>query len=452
MHSPAKISVTRTARDSGERLAALPALDWGVAPPTREPELFIMVDAGRTFQTIEGFGGAFTEAAAVTLHKLPAAKQAEILRAYFDPVVGHGYNLCRTHINSCDFSLGNYAYADQPGDFELKGFTLARDHEHLLPMIADARKLAGPGFKLFASPWSPPAWMKTNGIMNEGGKLRPECRDVWARYYCRYVVEMTKAGHPIWGLTVQNEPASAQRWDSCQYSAEEERDFVRDHLGPALHAAGLAEVKLIVWDHNRNLFYERVQPIYDDPAAARYVWGAGTHWYMNDCFDNVQAVHDRWPDKAILFTEGCQESGPHLGVWGIGERYARSMINDLNRWNVGWVDWNLLLDETGGPNHVNNLCSAPIIAHTDTGEVTYQTSYYYLGHFSRFIKAGARRIISTVTRDEAETTAFLNPDGTIALVVLNRTETSLPVTLRHAGRAARAQLPARSITTYLFQS
>ena len=444
-----QISVHRTARDSGERLAALPPLEWGSAPPTREPELSLTVDAGRQLQTIEGFGGAFTEAAAVTLHKLPAARQAEFLRAYFDPVSGHGYSLCRTHINSCDFALGNYAYV-QPGDVELKTFDLARDREHLLPMLDAARALAGPGFKLLASPWSPPAWMKTNGLMNEGGKLRPEFRDAWARYYCRYVVEMAKAGQPIWGLTVQNEPASAQRWDSCQYTAEEERDFVRDHLGPALHAAGLADVKLIVWDHNRNLLYERVQPIYDDPAAARYVWGCGLHWYMNDCFENVQAVHERWPDKAILFTEGCQEGGPHPGVWGLGERYARSVINDLNRWTVGWIDWNLLLDETGGPNHVNNLCSAPILADTRTGELLYQTSYYYLGHFSRFIRPGARRIITAATRDEPESTAFLNPDGSIALVVLNRTETTLPLTLRHAGRAARASLPARSITTYVF--
>ena len=450
MSNPDSITVTRTARDSGERLASLPPLAWspGPASPTREPALSLSIDTGRTFQTIEGFGGAFTEAAAVTLEKLPPAKQAEILRAYFDPVAGHGYNLCRTHINSCDFALGNYASADRPDDFELKHFNLGRDHRHLLPMIRAAQSLAGPALKLIASPWSPPAWMKTTGRMNEGGKLRPECRDAWARHYCRYIAEMAKAGFPVWGLTIQNEPASAQRWDSCEYTAEEERDFVRDHLGPALHAAGLAEVKVIVWDHNRNLLYERVQPIYDDPAASRYVWGAGIHWYSGDNFDNVQAVHDRWPEKAVLFTEGCQEGGPHPGVWGLGERYARSIIADLNRWTVGWIDWNLLLDDTGGPNHVGNLCSAPVLITPATGEVLYQTSYYYIGHFARFIRRGAKRVICASTRDEVETTAFQNPDGSLAVIVLNRTELSLPLTLRHAGRSALGHCPPRSITTY----
>jgi glucosylceramidase len=346
--------------------------------------------------------------------------------------------------------VGNYASADQPDDFDLHHFNLDRDHRDIIPMIQAARNLAGPDLKLFASPWSPPAWMKTNGQMNLGGKLRPECRDVWARHYCRYIAEMAKVGAPIWGITVQNEPAATQRWDSCIYTAEEERDFVRDYLGPALHAAGLESVKVIVWDHNRNLLYERVQPIYNDPAASRYVWGAGIHWYSGDNFDNAQAVHERWPDKAILFTEGCQEGGPHPGAWGLGERYARSMIADLNRWTVGWVDWNLLLDDAGGPNHVGNFCSAPIMASPSTGEILYQSSYYYIGHFSRFIKRGARRIICAATRDEVETIAFQNPDQSIVVVVLNRTETSLPLVLRHAGLAVTGTCPARSITTYGF--
>lgn len=450
MTAPSNCTVTRTARDSGERLASLAPLTWTPAPPTKEPALSITIDSAHAFQTIEGFGGAFTESAAVTLHALPTEQQNEILRAYFDPIAGHGYNLCRTHINSCDFSVGNYASADQPDDFELRHFNLDRDQRDIIPMIQAARSISGPDLKLFASPWSPPAWMKTNGQMNLGGKLRPECRDVWARHYCRYIAEMAKVGAPIWGITVQNEPAATQRWDSCIYTAEEERDFVRDYLGPALHAAGLESVKVIVWDHNRNLLYERVQPIYNDPAASRYVWGAGIHWYSGDNFDNAQAVHDRWPDKAILFTEGCQEGGPHPGAWGLGERYARSMIADLNRWTVGWVDWNLLLNETGGPNHVGNFCSAPIHACPATGKILYQSSYYYIGHFSRFIKRGARRIICVATRDEAETIAFKNPDGSIAVVVLNRTETTLPLTLRHAGLAAGGTCPARSITTYCF--
>ena len=201
--------------------------------------------------------------------------------------------------------------------------------------------------------------MKTNGEMNHGGKLRPECRQAWAEYYVRFIREYEKEGIQIWGLTVQNEPAATQSWDSCIYTGEEERDFVRDHLGPTLEKAGLSKVRLMVWDHNRDIMFDRAKAVYDDPAAARYVWGTAFHWYGPNCFDNVQAVHDAWPDKKLLFSEGCQEQGPHFGEWAVGERYGRSIINDLNRWTVAWTDWNLLLDMEGGPNHVRNLCSPP---------------------------------------------------------------------------------------------
>jgi glucosylceramidase len=370
------------------------------------------------------------------------------LRAYFDVEEGHGYTLCRTHINRCDFSLGNYAYSEVDGDVQLEHFDIARDRQALIPLIQAAQEVAGGRVNLLASPWSPPAWMKTNGQMNYGGQLRPEYRDVWARYYVRYIREYGKEGIPIWGLTVQNEPEATQTWDSCRYTAEEERDFVRDHLGPTLAGEGLADVRVIIWDHNRDLMFERAKVVYDDPRAAQYVWGAGFHWYVADCFDNVQFVHDAYPDKKLLFTEGCQEGGPHLGSWDLGERYARSMVNDLNRWTVGWIDWNLVLDETGGPNHVGNYCSAPIIADTRDDTLHYQSSFYYIGHFSRFIRPGAVRVLCATSRDELEATAFVNPDGQLAVVVLNRSALSVPFTLKLNGAAALTESPPHSITTY----
>jgi len=436
-----------TARDNDNRLklqGTLPLQEkLGGGPAT------VFVDPARQFQVIEGFGGAFTEASAVTLQKLSTANRERVLRAYFDPKEGHAYSLCRTHINSCDFSLGNYAYDEVPGDTELKHFSIARDRRALLPMIKDAQKIAGGNIKLFASPWSPPAWMKTNGQMNGGGKLKPESRDAWARYYVRFIQEYAKEGVPIWGLTVQNEPAAVQPWDSCVYTAEEESDFVRDHLGPTLHGAGLSHVKVMIWDHNRDLIVERVCPAYEDPAAARYIWGAGFHWYGRDKFENIQLVHDAWPDKQLLFTEGCQEGGPHIGDWGLGERYARSMINDLNRWAVGWVDWNMVLDETGGPNHVGNFCSAPIIADTKKDELLLQSSYYYIGHFSRFIRPGAQRVLCSTNRDDVEAAAFDNPDGTLAVIVLNRTDVGHKFTLNLNGRSADSTIPSHSISTYV---
>ena len=439
------VQVFRTAQDTGDRLTKQAPLTFevGLEPPTPS----ILVDSGTRYQEIEGFGGAFTEAAALTFFNMSAARQAEILKAYFDPAQGLGYTLCRTHINSCDFSSGNYAYTEVAGDVELEHFDIARDRQALIPLIKQAQQAASQPLKLMASPWSPPAWMKTTGLMNYGGKLKPEYRAAWARYYCRYVREYEKEGIPIWGLSVQNEPEATQTWDSCLYSAEQERDFVRDFLGPALEQAGLSDVNVIIWDHNRDRMFERAKIVLDDPEAAKYVWGTGFHWYVADRFDNVQLLHDAYPDKKLIFTEGCQEGGPHLGSWDLGERYARSMVNDLNRWTVGWVDWNLILNENGGPNHVGNFCSAPIVADTQTDTLHYQSSYYYIGHFSRFIRPGAVRILCATTRDELEATAFLNPDGQIAVVVLNRSEEAMPFALKFDGAAALAESPARSIMT-----
>jgi glucosylceramidase len=437
-----------TARGSDDRLSELLPIEFVDGAEPQGASVFI--DTKVKFQEFFGFGGAFTEAAAVTLDKMPSRLRQEILAAYFSPDRGNAYTLCRTHINSCDFALGNYAYADVAGDIELKHFSIERDRLSLIPMIRAATEMAGGTLRLFASPWSPPAWMKTNGMMNGGGKLRPECRQAWADYYVRYIREYAREGIPVWGLTVQNEPEAAQTWDSCLYSGEEERDFVRDYLGPALAKAGLGHIRLIIWDHNRDRMYERAKIVLDDPDAARYVWGVGFHWYCGDHFDNVQMTHEAYPDKHLIFTEGCQEGGPHLGSWDTGERYARNIIQDLNRWTVAWVDWNLVLDETGGPNHVNNFCSAPIIADAQAGQALYQSSYYYIGHFSRFIRPGARRLACAKTLDAIETTAFLNTDGTVAVVVLNRSEQSVDFYLKVQGLQAKTSIPSHAIKTYLF--
>ncbi|GAT33625.1 glucosylceramidase [Terrimicrobium sacchariphilum] len=410
----------------------------------------VLADKSVLFQTHIGFGGAFTEAAAHTFHRLGSKNREALVRAYFDNEVGHGYTLCRTHINSCDFALGNYASVEQAGDTDLKTFTLDRERREILPLIKEALAATREKVLLFASPWSPPAWMKTTERMNEGGKLKPEHRAAWAEYYVRYIREMEVEGLSIWGITVQNEPAATQPWDSCEYTAEEERDFVRDHLGPALKRAGLSDVKIIIWDHNRDMLVHRASVAYHDPEAAKYIWGAGFHWYVADKFDNVRLLHDAWPEKHLLFTEGCQEGGPHIGEWALGERYARSIINDLNHWTEGWVDWNLLLDETGGPNHVGNHCSAPILADTRTDTLLFQTSYYYIGHFSRFIRPGARRALCATTSDAVEATAYLNPDGTLAVVVMNPLEHNTNIELSVGNDRSLIQQPARSISTFVY--
>jgi glucosylceramidase len=447
--SPTTVQIYVTAKDTGQRLTCIGDTGLMDRPPVTEKEEYIFVDPSKTFQSVLGIGGALTDASAETFYKLPGNSRQEFLKAYFDAQDGIGYTLGRTHIHSCDFSSESYTYVET-GDKQLNSFNIAHDLKYRVPFIKEVLSAVGTNrFTLFASPWSPPAWMKDNGDMLHGGRLKPEYDETWARYYCKFIRAYESEGIPIWGLTVQNEPLAIQPWESCVFSAGEERDFVKNYLGPALRSAGLKDKKIIVWDHNRGLVYDYASTILDDPAAAKYVWGVGYHWYVGDHFENVKRVKEAYPKTHLLFTEGC--NGPFdsskLNDWQWGELYATSMINDFNSGAEGWTDWNVLLDENGGPNHVQNYCFAPVHADTKTGKLLYMNSYFYIGHFSKFIRPGARRIISSSSTDKLMTTAFLNPDGKIAVVVLNLSETPQPFNLSVAGKSAKTVSPAHSIVT-----
>jgi glucosylceramidase len=435
----------QTARDSGDRLTLKAPVEMATGVDSMLPA--IEVEPETTYQQLEGFGGAFTEAAADTLSRLSPERRQEALCAYFDPQNGLGYTLGRTHINSCDFALGNYAYDEVAGDTRLENFDISRDRRLLIPMIRDAISIRGGEIRMLASPWSPPAWMKTNSEMNHGGQLKPECREAWALYFAKYIKAYAGEGIPIWAVTVQNEPAAVQVWDSCIYSGEDERDFVRYHLGPRLAAEGMGAVRILVWDHNKDLLVERAAAVLSDPEAAQYVWGVAFHWYSGDQFENLDEVHERFPGKNLLFTEGCLEHGPQLGEWYAGERYGHAIIGDLNHWAVGWIDWNMVLDETGGPNHVGNYCSAPIIADTRTDTLHFQSSYHYIGHFARYIKPGAARLGLRSRCPGLEATAFRNPDGTIVAVIMNATEARIDFSLSVGCGIACMTSPPRSIQT-----
>ncbi|KGE16539.1 glycoside hydrolase family 30 protein [Paenibacillus wynnii] len=443
------VRVIQTAKDTEDRLTEKTSISFSPDSAEKEMEL-INIYEDLEYQEIEGFGGALTEASAVTIAKLSEAKQKEIIDAYFHPEHGIGYTLCRSHIQSCDFSLGNYAYVEEE-NAELRNFNISRDHEAIIPLIQRAAALSGEDFRLFSSPWSPPAWMKTNGQMNNGGKLKPEYRQAWADMFVKYIQAYAAEGIDIWAVSVQNEAKAVQIWDSCVYTAEEEKDFVRDYLGPALEQANLSHVKVLIWDHNKERVYDRAKAAFEDEAASKYIWGICFHWYSGDHFEALSAVHDRFPDKKLFFSEGCQEGGVHLGSWNTGERYGHDIMGNLNNWMSCWTDWNIVLDEQGGPNHVGNYCDAPIIGDTQKDEVIFESSFYYIGHFSKFIRPGAKRIGSSKYTDKLETTAFRNIDGTIAVIVMNRTESKLPFTLSYRGQLAEHSIPAHAIQTLLFQ-
>jgi glucosylceramidase len=250
---------------------------------------------------------------------------------------------------------------------------------------------------------------------------------------------------------------ATQTWESCIYSAEDERDFLKNYLGPTMKREGLGDRKIIAWDHNRDLIYQRVSTILADPKAAQYVWGIGYHWYEpwsggDMMFDNVRLVHETFPNKPLIFTEGTVDSfkAEDIHNWRLGEYYGRSMINDFNDGAVGWTDWNVLLDEQGGPNHVGNFCFAPVHADTKTGELTYTNSYWYIGHFSKFVRPGARRIASSPSRSALLSTAFINPDGKVSVVVMNKGDQKVTYHLWVAGNAAEVTSLPHSIQTLVF--
>src|SRR6266550_3392062 len=419
--------VYTTADSTALRLTPADTLVFQEAAPITEAQVYVFVDPQHAFQTMIGIGGALTDAAAETFAKLPADRQAQLLEAYYSADRGIGYTLARTNINSCDFSSASYTYVTE-GDKQLSSFDIAPDLRYKIPLIKRAMAASGNRLKLFASPWSPPAYMKDNNDMLHGGHLRAEYRQSWALYYTKFIEGYRRAGVPVWGITIQNEPMATQTWESCIYQPEAERDFLRDYLGPVMARRGLKDVNIIVWDHNRDLIIQRAQTIFDDPQAAKYVWGIGFHWYEDwsggqQMYGNVALVNRLYPDKHILFTEGTPASfdSTAYGRWSLGEAYGRSMIHDFNAGTEGWTDWNILLDERGGPNHVGNFCFAPIHADTRTGQLIYTNSYYYLGHFSKFIRPGARRILASPSRSMLLTTAFVNADGSVAVVVMNPT-------------------------------
>ncbi|MFY0624922.1 MAG: glycoside hydrolase family 30 protein [Reichenbachiella sp.] len=448
-------TIITTAKDTEFRLTQTGVSQFSTGHQPLETEMSIFINPNKKFQTFVGIGGAITDASSTTFDKLSPEKQDELIKAYYTEE-GIGYSLLRTHIHSCDFSSGNYTYIEE-GDKSLATFSVDRDLESKIPMMKRAIKAAGGELMTYVSPWSPPAFMKSNNNMLQGGRLLPEYYDSWALYYAKFIKAYEALDIPIWGLTIQNEPMATQRWESCIYSAKEERDFLKNHLGPTLEKEGLGDKNIIVWDHNRDLITNRANTILGDPEAAKYVWGTGFHWYetwtgSEPKFENLAAIRESFPDKELMFTEGCNESFDRekYHYWPNAERYGKSMINDFNMGTAGWTDWNILLNENGGPNHVGNLCFAPVHADTRSDELIYTPSYYYIGHFSKYLKVGAKRISTVCSRSFLESTTFQNPDGSYVTVVMNDSDNEIKFYLFVADQEIEVTIPARAMQSILY--
>ncbi|PTX62253.1 glucosylceramidase [Kordia periserrulae] len=450
-----KATVYTTAENTNLRLTNEVDKTFSKAAQPLETEVAVFVNPHKKFQEFLGIGGAITDASAEVFSKLSADKQEELLNAYYSEN-GINYNIIRTSIHSSDFGLGSYTYIEE-GDEKLETFSITKDKEKRIPMIKRATKMIADDLVFYASPWSPPAFMKTNKHMLRGGKLLPEYYQTWADYFVKFIKAYEAEGIPVWGVTIQNEPMATQRWESCIYSAEEERDFLKNNLGPTFEKNGLSDKKIVVWDHNRDLISHRANTIFEDAEAAKYAWGIGFHWYEtwtggDAKYENLGNINTSFPTKNLLFTEGCQEKFDEKAYqrWSNAERYGNSMINDFNHGTVGWTDWNILLDHTGGPNHVQNFCFAPIHADTRTNELIYTPSYYYIGHFSKFIKPNAKRISTTTSRSTLESTSFQNPDGSIVTVVMNSTDETIGYKLLVAHKEVQLSIAPHAIQSIIY--
>ncbi len=438
----------------------------------------VVINSTVEFQTITGFGGAFTESSAYVLNKLSPRTKHQVMAAYFSDS-GAQYSLTRTHMNSCDFSLNHYSYTPMINDTTLESFSISEDTADLIPMIKQAQALSTSGFKIIASPWTASPWMKDNNHWY-GGKLLKRYYKTWATTFVKYAEAYAKEGIPIWAFTVENEPlGNDEHWESMHFTPNEMADFVKNHLGPQLKDNNIP-ARILVYDQNRGPELEEwASVLLNDDTLKPYIYGTAVHWYTstNDWFPaSLQHTHNLAPNKSIIHTEGCIDSEvPHWNddawywekeatdwgyEWASQEnkkyhpkyvpcyRYARDIIGCMNNWIEGWVDWNMVLDRSGGPNLAQNWCIAPIIADTKNDEVYITPLYYVLSHFSKYIRPNAVRIgVTQSTNKNLHVTAARNEDGSKVVVLFNESENPIHYRLDIDGHKKQILIKKKAIQT-----
>ena len=486
-------------------------------------------------QTIDGIGTSFTESSAFVLAHLDKDKRQKVMTSIYGEK-GANFTLTRTHIGACDFCVeGKYSYADQKDDAELESFSLAPDKAgfkrseypgiidetyDLLPMIQEALAVKNnqedKELRIIASAWTAPYWMKdiedwynpgspANNWQGTGGALKREYIPTYADYLIKYLDACQKEGVSVWGLTPVNEPyGNSGNWESMHFTPETQNEFIRDHLGPKLKSSPHSNVKLFIYDQNRDGLEQWTDVIFSDPESASFITGAAVHWYASTfkVFEDVlDRVHKKFPGFAIVHSEGCidnlglkasdgitdpdryQETGwfdhddfwwnanatdwAYTATWA-GEvakdhpvytpvhRYARNIIVSLDHWVTGWVDWNIVLDQNGGPNHVGNFCGAPIMIDTQSKQVYYTPIYYVLAQFSQTIRPGDKAVqtqkkLAGLDGDALHACATMNNRNLLSVQMLNTTKNAIAVMLQIGAQFAEVNLPANSVQTVRVQ-
>ncbi|CAG2171563.1 unnamed protein product, partial [Oppiella nova] len=439
---------------------------------TADESIVLTIDKNTKYQKIMGFGGAFTDASGLNLKSLPQELATNVIKDYFS-ANGIEYSMGRVPIAGADFSPRAYTYNDQKDDFELKTFALQKeDEDYKIPYIKMARNMSSHSLNLFASPWASPAWMKTNGHLNEGGFLigAPGTKyyKTWANYFVKFLDAYKANGIEFWGMTVENEPAAGYQatygFNCLGFNETLERDFVKLDLGPALKAAGYGRDKLnlMVFDDNGDKIINWADVCFNDKETAQYINGIAYHCYGNGgkWWDVLETVHARHPDQFVISSECCQEfkvlkqgTLMRLGVWGNSESYARDIMNNLEHWTRGWVEWNLVLDMYGQPNWAHFSSEAPILVNSTSKEYYKDPKFYILGHFSKFLAPDSVRVSikADKTVDGFNSVAFVRPDNATVVIVYNQRDiaTDLIIKDQTVGQI-KTKIESRSLQTYIY--
>ncbi len=506
---------------AGDRLAEKEGISF--RPGRLDGDASIRVSPEHARQTLLGIGGSFSESSAFVLAHLDAEQRDEVMTNLFGEQ-GANFAMARTPIGSTDFSVeGRYCYAPVRGDRELEHFSIDVDRDgfsrarypgirdesyDLLPMIRQALRIKASqqdsDLRIMASAWTAPPWMKDIDDWyrpGSGGSLLPEYRDSYADYLLRYLDAYAAEGVELWALTPVNEPlGNSGQWESMHFDAESQRDFIKQHLGPALHRRGYRDLDLYMLDHSRPDLEHWAEVIYGDADCAQYVSGAAVHWYESSfkVYEDVfERVHARYPQYSIVHSEGCiddlgkpapagvrdpggyQESGwfgndefwwqDNASDWAYSvtwegvnaadhplytpvHRYARNIIVSFNHWLSGWIDWNVVLDARGGPNHVGNFCGAPIMIDTDSGRVYYTPVYHVLAQLSRSIRPGDRALLTETDTgalgdDALHACATLGRGNMLTLQVLNTTRQPVDYALQVGAQSAAVRVDANALQT-----
>lgn len=449
------------------------------------------------FQTVQGWGCAMTEASCYLLSQMTPENRREALAKWFGPE-GMNARFIRMHIDSCDYSLSEYQAVEDPiADPQLKTFNIDRDRKWTLPVVKEAIAMAGGDLRVLLSPWSPPYQWKTPPEFSKndaavyggaelnidtdkpgrcfGGRLKKEYYRSWAKYLVKFIQAYLAEGIPVTMLSLQNEASAATAWDSCLWSGEEERVFLKEHLYPEMEAAGLAgKIDILIWDHNKERAIEHIDEFMADGEAAEKVDGFAIHWYSGDHFEALDLLSRRYPDKLLVHTESCPLHMPGsalsmsptedgvLNSAGSGEErtpqqidhedaiaYAHDIIGDLNHGMHAWMDWNMIVNRKGGPRHVVGGFGAPLV-YEDDGSCSETVSYAYLRTIAGAFKPGAVRIGKSVYGRDVEAAACRNTDGSYGLLLLNQAGRDIAVNVRMSGRIIRnVELPAGTLTSLL---